>query len=50
MKFMLLLPVLPRTGDDAPRLFPADRQASRSVPRLNWLGQRGRQLLRRFAP
>jgi hypothetical protein len=50
MKFMLLLPALPRTGDDAPRVFPADRQVSRSVLRLNWLARRGRELLRRFMP
>jgi hypothetical protein len=48
MQSMLLLPVLPRIGDDAPRAFSVDRQVSRSVLRLNWLLRRDNELVRRW--
>ena len=43
MQFMLLLPLPPRVKDAAPWVFPAHRQVSLSVSRLNY------ELLSRFA-
>lgn len=48
MQFMLLLPALPHTRDDAPRVFPGVGYTCRWVLRLNWLVRLGRELLRRF--
>jgi hypothetical protein len=48
MQFMLLLPALPRIGDDAPRVFSVDQRVSRSVLRLDFLLRRANELVRRL--